>query len=81
MEVLTTLNEGRELTDEILSTRLAEAEDMINTRLLTYIPQDAADEDVITRNHSLSKKPTSVDKQVEGYVDFAETLHSVYKRL
>ncbi|XP_058814526.1 uncharacterized protein LOC131678398 [Topomyia yanbarensis] len=38
-EAMTGLNYGRSLTDEILTTALAEAEDMINTRPLTYVPQ------------------------------------------
>ncbi|KXJ74125.1 hypothetical protein RP20_CCG014327 [Aedes albopictus] len=41
-EALKAFDDGRKLTDEILSTSLAEAEDMINTRPLTYIPQEAS---------------------------------------
>ncbi|XP_065090777.1 uncharacterized protein LOC135711744 [Ochlerotatus camptorhynchus] len=44
-EALRAYEDGRKLTDEILSTSLAEAEDMINTRPLTYVPQEAADEE------------------------------------
>lgn len=38
-EVIKTMDDGRKLTDEVLLTTLSEAEDMINTRPLTYISQ------------------------------------------
>lgn len=79
-EALRALDDGRKLTDEILSTSLAEAEDMINTRPLTYVPQEAADEEAITPNHFLRGKVTSADMRLEDSVEFAETLKNVYKR-
>lgn len=78
-EALKALDNGRRLTDEVLSTSLAEAEDMINTRPLTYIPQEAADEEAITPNHFL-RGVASEDMLLDDSVEFAETLNNVYKR-
>lgn len=55
-EALRALDDGRKLTDRILSTTLAEAK---NTQPFTNIPQKAADEEAITPNHFLCEKPTS----------------------
>ncbi|XP_065090854.1 uncharacterized protein LOC135711830 [Ochlerotatus camptorhynchus] len=79
-EALRAYEDGRKLTDEILSTSLAEAEDMINTRPLTYVPQEVADEEVITPNHFLRGRTMSTDMLLKDSVDFAETLRNVYKR-
>ncbi|XP_058819056.1 uncharacterized protein LOC131693280 [Topomyia yanbarensis] len=79
-EALKVLDDGWKLTDEILSTSLAEAEDMINTRPLTYVPQDDDGEEAITPNHFLRGKVTNLDMLLDGSVDFAETLRNVYKR-
>ncbi|XP_062557767.1 uncharacterized protein LOC134222623 [Armigeres subalbatus] len=79
-EAMRALDDGQKLTDEILATMLAEAEDMINTRPLTYIPQDSAEEEAITPNHFLRGSVTNADMQVDGSVDFAEVLRNTYKR-
>ncbi|XP_039449369.1 uncharacterized protein LOC120428423 [Culex pipiens pallens] len=79
-EVLRALDDGRKLTDEILSTSLAEAEDMINTRPLTYVPQDSAEEEAITPNHFLRGTVMSADLKVDETVDTAAALRDVYKR-
>ncbi|XP_058827663.1 uncharacterized protein LOC131687592 [Topomyia yanbarensis] len=41
-EVMSVLNDGRRLNDEILLTSLSEAEDMINSRPLTFAPQESS---------------------------------------
>lgn len=79
-EALRALDDGRKLTDEILSTSLAEAEDMINTRPLTYVPQEAADEEVITPNHFIRGTVTGADMLLDDAVDLAASLTDVYKR-
>ena len=53
---------------------------MINTRPLTYIPQEAADEEAITPNHFLRGTVTSADMLLEESVDYAQALHNVFKR-
>ncbi|XP_058444291.1 uncharacterized protein LOC131425967 [Malaya genurostris] len=79
-EAMRALDDGRKLTDEILATTLAEAEDIINTRPLTYIPQESAEEEAITPNHFLRGTVTNTDKKMDGSVDFADALRDVYKR-
>ncbi|XP_038117142.1 uncharacterized protein LOC119769264 [Culex quinquefasciatus] len=79
-EALRALDDGRKLTDEILSTSLAEAEDMINTRPLTYVPQESAEEEAITPNHFLRGTVTSADLKLDETVDTAAALRDVYKR-
>lgn len=79
-EALRALDDGRKLTDEILSTSLAEAEDMINTRPLTYVPREAADEEAITPNHFIRGTVTGADMLLDDAVDLAASLTDVYKR-
>ncbi|XP_039439556.1 uncharacterized protein LOC120420555 [Culex pipiens pallens] len=52
-EALTALDDGRRLTDEILQTAIVEAEDMINSRPLTYVSQQSDEAEAITPNHFL----------------------------
>ncbi|XP_055634192.1 uncharacterized protein LOC129774475 [Toxorhynchites rutilus septentrionalis] len=78
-EAMKALDDGRRLTDEILLTTLAEAEDMVNSRPLTYVSQESASE-TITPNHFLRGTTKSVDRHVDGSVDFAEALRDTYKR-
>ncbi|XP_055614749.1 uncharacterized protein LOC129761072 [Toxorhynchites rutilus septentrionalis] len=79
-EALRTLDDGQRMTDEILVTSLAEAEDLINSRPLTYIPQESADEEAITPNHFIRGTTTSEDVHLDNSVEFSETLRNVYKR-
>ncbi|XP_062715622.1 uncharacterized protein LOC134291641 [Aedes albopictus] len=79
-EALKAFNDGRKLTDEILLTSLAEAEDAINTRPLVYLPQEAAEIEAITPNHFLRGTVKDADLKVDVSSDFAEALRDVYKR-
>ncbi|XP_058828874.1 uncharacterized protein LOC131688562 [Topomyia yanbarensis] len=79
-EALRVLDDGQKLTDEILSTTLAEAEDIINTRPLTYIPQESAEEEAITPNHFLRGTVTSADVRMGDSVGIADALRNNYKR-
>ncbi|XP_058817455.1 uncharacterized protein LOC131680761 [Topomyia yanbarensis] len=74
------LDDGRKLTDEILLTTLAEAEDMINSRPLTYIPQESADTEALTPNHFLRGTVKSSDMPVSGPTNMAEALRDMYAR-
>ncbi|XP_062714303.1 uncharacterized protein LOC109417163 [Aedes albopictus] len=51
-EALTALDDGRRLTDEILQTAIVEAEDIINSRPLTYLSQ-SVEAEALTPNHFL----------------------------
>ncbi|XP_062541407.1 uncharacterized protein LOC134209436 [Armigeres subalbatus] len=78
-EAMKALDDGRTLSDEVLQTTLAEAEDMINTRPLTYVPQDA-DEEAITPNHFLRGSITCADLVVDESAGTALALRNAYKR-
>ncbi|XP_055526914.1 uncharacterized protein LOC129719544 [Wyeomyia smithii] len=79
-ECMKTRDDGRILTDEVLLTVLAEAEDMINARPLTYIPQELAEEEAITPHHFLRGNMTIADMKVDGKVNVAGALRDAYKR-
>ncbi|XP_065076052.1 uncharacterized protein LOC135699688 [Ochlerotatus camptorhynchus] len=79
-EAMKVLDDGRRLTDEILQTTLVEAEDIVNSRPLTYVPQEPGNTGSITPNHFLRGLPSS---GTEGYVppsNEAEALRDSYKR-
>ncbi|XP_055522608.1 uncharacterized protein LOC129716798 [Wyeomyia smithii] len=79
-EAMKVLDDGSRLTDEVLLTNLAEAEDMVNTRPLTYVPQDSADYEAITPNHFLRGMFKPVDVHVDKSTDYGEALRDLYKR-
>ncbi|XP_052567268.1 uncharacterized protein LOC120425751 [Culex pipiens pallens] len=79
-EAMMVLNDGMKLTDEILATTLAEAEDMINTRPLTYVPQESADLEALTPNHFLRGSVKLADLAVDKDVNPAQALRNIYKR-
>ncbi|XP_055633029.1 uncharacterized protein LOC129773447 [Toxorhynchites rutilus septentrionalis] len=63
-DALKALHDGRKLNDEILLTVLAEAEDMVNSRPLTYLPQESADVEAISPNHFLRGLPSGEREEV-----------------
>ncbi|XP_055542731.1 uncharacterized protein LOC129728320 [Wyeomyia smithii] len=80
-EAMAALDDGQKLTDEILVMALAKIADMINTRPLTYLPQDAGETEALTPNHFLRGMVTGAD--LEGNdesTNQAEVLRNVYKR-
>ncbi|XP_055622666.1 uncharacterized protein LOC129766188 [Toxorhynchites rutilus septentrionalis] len=77
-EAMEAFNDGRKLTDEILLTTLSEAEDMINTRPLTYSSQES-ELKAITPNHLLRCVVKEADSTIE-HVDLAESLRNLHKR-
>lgn len=79
-ESMKALDDGRTLSDEVLFTTIAEAEDMINARPLTYMSQEAAYEEAITPNHFLRGTVVNADLIVDGTVDTAASLRDAYKR-
>lgn len=79
-EALKALDDGRSLTDEILHTALAEAEDMVNSRPLTYVPQESSDTSALTPNHFLRGSTKYADNMLQDAPDLAEALRDAYKR-
>ncbi|XP_055534128.1 uncharacterized protein LOC129723753 [Wyeomyia smithii] len=79
-EALRVLDDGRRLTDEILTTALAEAEDLINTRPLTYIPQESADEEALSPNHFIRGTVTKEGAVLDNPDQYYEALRNMYYR-
>ncbi|XP_058456571.1 uncharacterized protein LOC131433969 [Malaya genurostris] len=80
-DAMRTLDDGYKLTDEILTTTLAKVADMINTRPLTYLPQDSDETEALTPNHFLRGTVTDAGTQFEDVPsNLAEALRKLYKR-
>ncbi|XP_058828074.1 uncharacterized protein LOC131687983 [Topomyia yanbarensis] len=77
---LKAIHDGRKLNDEILLTVLAEAEDMVNSRPLTYLPQESAENESLTPNHFLRGFPSGEREEANILTDSAEALRDDYKR-
>ncbi|XP_055535157.1 uncharacterized protein LOC129724353 [Wyeomyia smithii] len=76
---LSVLNGGRKLTDEILLTTLAEAEDLINSRPLTYVSLEPGVDEALTPNHFIRGVGTQVEHVVQPTSE-AEALRDRYKQ-
>ncbi|XP_065085675.1 uncharacterized protein LOC135707720 [Ochlerotatus camptorhynchus] len=78
-QAMRALDDGRKLTDEILQTTLVEAEEMINSRPLTYQPQEAEGSEALSPNHFLRIGPSN-GQLVETETELAEALRDTYRR-
>ncbi|XP_058816283.1 uncharacterized protein LOC131679560 [Topomyia yanbarensis] len=79
-DALKALHDGGKLTDEILLTVLAEAEDMVNSRPLTYVPQESSEVEALTPNHFLRGLPAEEREEINVPTSSAEALRDNYKR-
>ncbi|XP_058448727.1 uncharacterized protein LOC131428697 [Malaya genurostris] len=77
---MSTLSKGYRMSDEILLTVIAEAEEIVNCRPLVYIPQDSSDSEAITPNHFLRKGVSELTMPHIGPTSHAEALRSTYKQ-
>lgn len=75
----TILETQRRPDDEVLETVILEAEAMINSRPLTYIPLDFADQEALTPNHFLLGSSSGVKQLPVEPVDYRSTLRSGWK--
>ncbi|XP_053686196.1 uncharacterized protein LOC128735732 [Sabethes cyaneus] len=66
----------RKPDDETLETVIIEAEAMINTRPLTYIPLESADQEALTPNHFLLGSSSGVKQLPVFPTDYRTTLRS-----
>ncbi|XP_058817628.1 uncharacterized protein LOC131680927 [Topomyia yanbarensis] len=72
-EAMRALDDGRKLNDEILLTVLAETEGFINSRPLTYMPQESADSEAITPNHFTLGNSSGAHDKFRTPVDLARS--------
>ncbi|XP_062703768.1 uncharacterized protein LOC134286204 [Aedes albopictus] len=75
---LTVLQDGRRLTDEVLLTTLAEAEDLVNSRPLTYAGLSPEASEALTPNHFVKGPEVAVERVPK--TDEGEALRDLYKR-
>lgn len=73
-------NDGRRLTDEVLLTTLAEAEDLINSRPLTYAGTSADASEALTPNHFIRGVGTTWKEELKPKINEAEALRDSFKR-
>ncbi|XP_062699456.1 uncharacterized protein LOC134284516, partial [Aedes albopictus] len=66
-------------SDEMLETILLEAEGVINSRPLTYVPLDQADSEALTPNHFLLYGFNGVNQPVIAFVDKESGLRDIHK--
>lgn len=76
----TILEDKRRPTDEILETVIVEAESMINTRPLTYVPLESADQEALTPNHFIFGNSNGAKQPPIEPVDYRTTLRSGWKQ-
>ncbi|XP_058816341.1 uncharacterized protein LOC131679625 [Topomyia yanbarensis] len=79
-EALVAFDDGRRLTDEVLQTAIVEAEDMINSRPLTYVSQESLEAEALTPNHFLRGVSPNEPIAVPPTPHPAEALRDAYKR-
>ncbi|XP_055633858.1 uncharacterized protein LOC129774182 [Toxorhynchites rutilus septentrionalis] len=72
----TILDAPRKPNDETLATILVDAESMINSRPLTYVPLETADEESLTPNHFLLGSSSGVKQTQSEPVDYRTNLRS-----
>lgn len=73
------LDAQRRPDDEVLETVMIEAEAMINSRPLTYIPLESADEESLTPNHFLLGNSSGVKQMPVMPTDYQATLRNSWK--
>ncbi|XP_055539615.1 uncharacterized protein LOC129726677 [Wyeomyia smithii] len=79
-EGMSAIDEGRKLNDEILLTVLGDIEYFVNSRPLTYMPQQSADYETLTPNHFIFGTSTGAVDPLGPLTDFGAALRSSYER-
>ncbi|XP_058449275.1 uncharacterized protein LOC131429245 [Malaya genurostris] len=75
------IHTGRKLNDEGLLTLLAEAESIVNSRPLTYIPLDSAEQEALTPNHFVLGSSTGVKQPAVIPVDYREAIKGSWNQI
>ncbi|XP_055605117.1 uncharacterized protein LOC129753328 [Uranotaenia lowii] len=72
---------GRKLDDEGLNTFVVEAEGVVNSRPLTYLPLDSEEAESLTPNHFLLGSSNGVKQPSKQFVDVAVALKSTWNQI
>ncbi|XP_062708625.1 uncharacterized protein LOC134288285 [Aedes albopictus] len=80
-QVMSELNGGRRLNDETLLTVISEAEEIVNSRPLVYLPQDSMHAEALTPNSFVRGVTSCLDNPGISPTNQAEALRNAYKRL
>lgn len=78
-QVMSELNTGR-MNDETLLTVITEAEEIVNSRPLVYMPQDSIHAEALTPNSFVRGVTSCLDNPAIASTDQAEALRNAYKR-
>ncbi|XP_055591416.1 uncharacterized protein LOC129743406 [Uranotaenia lowii] len=72
---------GRKLDDEALYTLLVDAEGIVNSRPLTYLPLDSVEQEAITPNHFLLGSSDGVKQRQDNASDDAKTIGKSWNQI
>lgn len=74
-------NNNRKLDDEALSTFMVEAESIVNSRPLTYLPLTSEESEAITPNHFLLGSSSGVRQPIVEVTEPAEALRTSWNQV
>ncbi|KXJ81556.1 hypothetical protein RP20_CCG018949 [Aedes albopictus] len=75
------IDTGRKLNDEGLLTLLAEAESIVNSRPLTYLPLESEEQEALTPNHFLLGSSKGVKQPPKNPTDHREAVSNNWKQI
>ncbi|XP_065088311.1 uncharacterized protein LOC135709824 [Ochlerotatus camptorhynchus] len=76
---MNSINHPRTPSEEVFQTVLCEAESMVNTRPLTYMPLETSDQEALTPNHFLLLSSDGAKQTEKTPTDEGEALRSGWK--
>ena len=80
LEAITNLHYDRNLRSGTCITELAEAENLINSRSLTYVPQSTFTSRALTPNHFLLESSSESQDQAKTPTELGDALRNSYRR-
>ncbi|XP_065086466.1 uncharacterized protein LOC135708344 [Ochlerotatus camptorhynchus] len=75
------IDTGRKLNDEGFQTLLVEAESIVNSRPLTYLPLESEEQEALTPNHFLLGSSSGVKQPVANPTDQREAVLNSWKQI
>ncbi|XP_058817784.1 uncharacterized protein LOC131681093 [Topomyia yanbarensis] len=75
------IDTGKKLSDEGLLTLVSEAESIVNSRPLTYLPLESVEQQALTPNHFLLGSSTGVKQPVANPIDHRAALRGCWNQI